>query len=43
VAALAIVGGRGLLRVVPLTVVTGASAALMLLLAALSLAEAIRG
>ena len=43
VAGLAIVGGRGLLKLVPLTVITRVSAALMLLLAALSLAEAIRG
>ena len=43
VAGLAIVGGRGLLRLVPLTVITRVCAALMLLLAALSLVQAIRG
>lgn len=43
VAGLAIVGGRGLLKFVPLTVITRVSAALMLVLAALSLAQAIRG
>lgn len=43
VAALAIVGGRGLLKLVPLTVITRVCAALMLLLAALSLIQVIHG
>lgn len=43
VAALAIVGGRGLLKLVPMTVITRVAGLLMLLLAAFSLAQAIRG
>ena len=43
VAGLAIVGGRGLLKVVPITVVTRVAAAIMAVLAAFSLVEAIRG
>jgi putative Ca2+/H+ antiporter (TMEM165/GDT1 family) len=43
VAGLAIVGGRGLLKLVPLTVITRVCAVLMLVLAGLSLAQAIRG
>lgn len=43
VAALAIVGGRGLLRLVPMTVITRVAGLLMLLLAGFSLAQAIRG
>ncbi len=43
VAALAIVGGRGLLRLVPLVVITRVAAAIMALLAVLSLVQAIRG
>jgi putative Ca2+/H+ antiporter (TMEM165/GDT1 family) len=43
VAGLAIVGGRGLLRLVPLTVITRAAAAIMLILAGFSLYEAVRG
>jgi putative Ca2+/H+ antiporter (TMEM165/GDT1 family) len=43
VAGLAIVGGRGLLRVVPITVVTRVAAAIMGVLAFYSLVEAIRG
>lgn len=40
VAALAIVGGRGLLKVIPLTWVTRIAAAIMLVLAGISLATA---
>jgi putative Ca2+/H+ antiporter (TMEM165/GDT1 family) len=43
VAALAIVGGRGLLKLVPMTVITRVAGLLMLLLAGFSLAQAIRG
>jgi Ca2+/H+ antiporter, TMEM165/GDT1 family len=43
VAALAIVGGRGLLRLVPAKVLTGVAAALMAVLAVLSLASAVSG
>ncbi|WP_438939645.1 TMEM165/GDT1 family protein [Catenulispora pinisilvae] len=43
VAGLAIVGGRGLLKVVPLTVVTRVAAAIMGVLAVFSIVEAIRG
>jgi putative Ca2+/H+ antiporter (TMEM165/GDT1 family) len=43
VAALAIVGGRGLLKVVPITVITRIAAAIMAVLAVVSLVEAIRG
>ena len=43
VAGLAIVGGRGLLRVVPITVVTRIAAAIMGVLAVFSIVEAIRG
>ena len=43
VAALAIVGGRGLLKVVPITLITRIAAAIMALLAVLSIVEAIRG
>lgn len=43
VAGLAIVGGRSLLRVVPLVVVTRIAAAIMLVLAGFSLYSAIRG
>ena len=43
VAGLAIVGGRGLLKLVPLTVITRVAAVIMLVLAGLSLAAAIRG
>jgi putative Ca2+/H+ antiporter (TMEM165/GDT1 family) len=43
VAGLAIVGGRGLLRLVPIAVITRVAALFMLVLAGLSLYEAIRG
>lgn len=43
VAGLAIVGGRGLLRLVPLTVITRVAAAIMACLAVVSLVSAIRG
>jgi putative Ca2+/H+ antiporter (TMEM165/GDT1 family) len=43
VAGLAIVSGRGLLKVVPITVVTRVAAAIMAILAAISLVGAIRG
>ena len=43
VAGLAIVGGRSLLKYVPLTVITKAAAVIMLVLAGFSLYEAIRG
>jgi putative Ca2+/H+ antiporter (TMEM165/GDT1 family) len=43
VAGLAIVGGRGLLKVVPITVITRVAALFMLVLAGLSLYEAIKG
>lgn len=43
VAGLAIVGGRGLLKVVPITVVTRVAAAIMGVLAVVSLVDAIRG
>ena len=43
VAGLAIVGGRGLLKVIPLTVITRVAAGIMLLLAVVSLVAAIRG
>ena len=43
VAGLAIVGGRGLLKVVPLTVITRIAALFMLVLAGISLFSAIRG
>ncbi|HEY3873572.1 MAG TPA: TMEM165/GDT1 family protein [Actinocrinis sp.] len=43
VAALAIVGGRGLLKLVPITVITRVAAAIMAVLAVVSLVEAIRG
>lgn len=43
VAGLAIVGGRGLLKVVPITVVTRVAATVMGILAVISLVEAIRG
>jgi len=43
VAGLAIVGGRGLLKVVPITVITRIAAAIMGVLAVISLVEAIRG
>jgi Ca2+/H+ antiporter, TMEM165/GDT1 family len=43
VAALAIVGGRGLLRLIPLTVLTRAAAGVLAALAVLSLARAVRG
>jgi Ca2+/H+ antiporter, TMEM165/GDT1 family len=43
VAGLAIVGGRGLLRLIPLTVITRIAAAIMAALAAFSLISAIRG
>ena len=39
-AGVAIVGGRGLLKVIPLTWITRAAAAIMLVLAGVSLAEA---
>jgi Ca2+/H+ antiporter, TMEM165/GDT1 family len=43
VAGLAIVGGRGLLKVVPLTVITRVAGAIMLVLAGISLYNAIHG
>jgi putative Ca2+/H+ antiporter (TMEM165/GDT1 family) len=43
VAALAIVGGRSLLKVVPITVITRVAAAIMAVLAAISIVSAIRG
>ncbi len=43
VAALAIVGGRGLLKLVPLTVITRVAAVIMLVLAVFSLVSAVRG
>jgi Ca2+/H+ antiporter, TMEM165/GDT1 family len=43
VAALAIVGGRSLLKVVPITVITRVAAAIMAALAAISIVSAIRG
>lgn len=43
VAGLAIVGGRGLLKVVPITVITRTAAAIMGVLAVISLVDAIRG
>ena len=43
VAALAIVGGRGLLKVVPLTVITRIAAVIMLVLAGISLFNAVHG
>ena len=43
VAGLAIVGGRGLLKVVPLTVITRIAAVIMLVLAGISLYNAIHG
>jgi Ca2+/H+ antiporter, TMEM165/GDT1 family len=43
VAGLAIVGGRGLLKVVPITIVTRTAAAIMGVLAVISIVEAIRG
>lgn len=43
VAGLAIVGGRGLLKVVPITLVTRVAAAIMGVLAAISIVAAIRG
>jgi Ca2+/H+ antiporter, TMEM165/GDT1 family len=43
VAALAITGGRGLLRVIPVRVLTGTAAALMAGLAVISLVSAVRG
>ena len=43
VAGLAIVGGRGLLKVVPLTVITRIAAVIMLVLAGISIYNAIRG
>jgi Ca2+/H+ antiporter, TMEM165/GDT1 family len=43
VAGLAIVGGRGLLRVVPLTVITRIAAVIMLVLAGISIYNAVRG
>ena len=43
VAGLAIVGGRSLLKYVPLNVITKAAAAIMLILAGFSLYEAVRG
>jgi len=43
VAGLAIVGGRGLLKLVPLTVITRVAAAIMAALAVFSLVSAIRG
>lgn len=43
VAGLAIVGGRGLLKLVPLTVITRVAAAIMAVLAIFSLVSAIRG
>lgn len=43
VAALAIVGGRGLLRLIPLTVITRIAAGLMAVLAVFSLVSAARG
>jgi putative Ca2+/H+ antiporter (TMEM165/GDT1 family) len=43
VAGLAIVGGRGLLRVVPLTVITRIAAVIMLVLAGISIFNAVRG
>lgn len=43
VAGLAIVGGRGLLKVVPLAVITRVAAAIMLVLAAFSIYNAVQG
>jgi putative Ca2+/H+ antiporter (TMEM165/GDT1 family) len=43
VAGLAIVGGRGLLKVVPLTVITRIAAVIMLVLAGISIYNAVRG
>ncbi|MCW2931820.1 MAG: hypothetical protein JWM19_2782 [Actinomycetia bacterium] len=43
VAALAIAGGRSLLRVVPVTVITRVAAAIMAVLAAISIISAVRG
>ena len=43
VAALAIAGGRSLLKVVPITVITRVAAAIMAVLAAISIVGAIRG
>jgi len=43
VAGLAIVGGRGLLKLVPLTVITRIAAVIMLVMAGISLFDAIRG
>jgi putative Ca2+/H+ antiporter (TMEM165/GDT1 family) len=43
VAALAIVGGRGLLKVVPLTVITRIAAVIMLVLAGISIFNAVHG
>jgi putative Ca2+/H+ antiporter (TMEM165/GDT1 family) len=43
VAALAIAGGRSLLKVIPITVITRVAAAIMAVLAVISIVEAIRG
>ncbi|MCK9894760.1 TMEM165/GDT1 family protein [Frankia sp. AgB32] len=43
VAALAIAGGRGLLRVLPISVITRVAAAAFAVLAVLSVIEAVRG
>jgi Ca2+/H+ antiporter, TMEM165/GDT1 family len=43
VAGLAIVGGRGLLKVIPITVITRIAAAIMAVLAVISIVSAIRG
>jgi putative Ca2+/H+ antiporter (TMEM165/GDT1 family) len=43
VAALAIAGGRGLLKVIPITVITRIAAAIMAVLAVISIVSAIRG
>ena len=43
VAALAIAGGRGLLKVIPITVITRVAAAIMAVLAVISIVSAIRG
>jgi hypothetical protein len=43
VAALAIIGGRSLLKVMPITVITRVAAAIMAVLATISIVAAIRG
>jgi Ca2+/H+ antiporter, TMEM165/GDT1 family len=43
VAGLAIAGGRGLLKVIPITVITRIAAAIMAVLAVISIVSAVRG